>query len=86
MVLQPSPKEKYSIFFFHELPLYIKKDIFSDGIVITSADSAVRFKSTRPSPAGLIIPLLNAYSVGTILLPLAEILTYCIQGDTRLDG
>ncbi len=38
MVLQPSPKEKYSIFFFHELPLYIKKDIFTDGIVITSPD------------------------------------------------
>ncbi|MHA1777585.1 MAG: nucleotidyltransferase domain-containing protein [Promethearchaeota archaeon] len=35
---QPHPKEIYSIFFFHELPLYIKKDIFNEGIVIVSRD------------------------------------------------
>ena len=35
---QPDPQESYSIYFFHELPLYIKKDIFSEGLVIVSPD------------------------------------------------
>ena len=38
MELQSHPKESYSIFFFQELPLYIKKDIFQEGIVILSPD------------------------------------------------
>ena len=39
MLKQPFPNEQYSIFFFHELPLYIKKDIFTEGIVICSPDA-----------------------------------------------
>lgn len=35
---QPHPDENYSIFFFHELPLYIKKDVFNEGLVIMSPD------------------------------------------------
>ena len=39
LMKQSFPNEKYSIFFFHELPLYIKKDVFTEGIVICTPDA-----------------------------------------------
>ena len=48
MEKQPAPNERYSIFFFHELPLYIKKDIFTEGKVICTRDEPALFEFFFP--------------------------------------
>ena len=48
MILQPHPNEKYSIFFFHEIPLYIKKDVFTEGKIICSPDPGRMYEFFHP--------------------------------------
>ena len=45
---QPFPKEIYSIFFFYELPMYIKKDVFTEGKVICTPDEPALYEFFFP--------------------------------------
>lgn len=45
---QSDPKEVYSIHFFHELPLYIQKDVFIEGEVIMSPDIPALYEFFYP--------------------------------------
>lgn len=45
---QTAPNDVYSIHFFHELPLYIQKDVFQRGIVIVSRDIPTLYEFFYP--------------------------------------